>query len=192
MWSGSGSNGECGAGYNASRWVCLWASSGCWCATTACNGRGGWSIYCPSLCSRKSENDALSDISNTRIVQRRWVGGVFTLDCRGYGTPSLRGIPPASYYGNASLSMGKLRIPQRPILMLILMICMTSNISYDRSCIMVRPLGWHSSKWMFDIENVGVISSVCICNGRRGTLLLEWPGRDSTKKGRCSIDHGKI
>jgi hypothetical protein len=36
---------------------------------------------------------------------------------------------------------------------------------------------------MFDVENVGIISSACICNGRRGRLQFEWPGRDSKKQG---------
>jgi len=32
---------------------------------------------------------------------------------------------------------------------------------------------------MFNIENVGIISSACIGNGRQGRLLIERPGRDS-------------
>ena len=36
---------------------------------------------------------------------------------------------------------------------------------------------------MFHVENVGIISSACICNGRRGRLLFERPGRDSKKQG---------
>jgi len=80
----------------------------------------------------------LSDICNARIVQQRLGGGVLTLDCRGYGTPSLRGIPLASRHGNASLSRWKLRIPRRPTLLLILTISKTSNISYDRSRVRMR------------------------------------------------------
>jgi len=34
---------------------------------------------------------------------------------------------------------------------------------------------------MFHIKKVGMISSACICNSRRGRLLFEWPWRDSTK-----------
>jgi hypothetical protein len=36
---------------------------------------------------------------------------------------------------------------------------------------------------MFDFENVGIISSACICNGKRGRFLFERPGRDSKKQG---------
>jgi len=36
---------------------------------------------------------------------------------------------------------------------------------------------------MFDVENVGIISPACICNGRQGRLLFERPGTDSTKQG---------
>ena len=36
---------------------------------------------------------------------------------------------------------------------------------------------------MFDVENVGIISSACICNGRQGRLLFERPGRDLKKQG---------
>jgi len=36
---------------------------------------------------------------------------------------------------------------------------------------------------MFNVENVGIISSACICNGRRGSLLFELPGRDLKKQG---------
>jgi hypothetical protein len=95
----------------------------------------------------------------------------------------LRGIPLASRYGNASLSRGKLRIPRRPTLLLILTIRKTSNISYDRRRDRVRALGRHHPIWMFDVKTVGIISSACICNGRRGRLLFERPWRDSTKKG---------
>jgi len=138
--SGSDSNAGFGAGYNAMPW----GSSGCRCATTACTWRGGWSIYWPSLWSGWGGTHALSDICNARIVQWRWAGGVLTLDCRGYGTPSLRGIPPASLYGNASLSRRKLTIPQRPTVLLILTISKSLNFSYDRSRVRVWALGRHS------------------------------------------------
>jgi hypothetical protein len=36
---------------------------------------------------------------------------------------------------------------------------------------------------MFDVENVGIMSSACICNGRRGRLLFQQPGRDSKELG---------
>jgi len=36
---------------------------------------------------------------------------------------------------------------------------------------------------MFNIGNVGIISSVCICNGMRGRLLFEQPGKDLKKLG---------
>jgi len=49
----------------------------------------------------------------------------------------------ASRYGNASPSRGNVRIPQRPMLLLILTISKTSNISYDRSRARVRSLGRH-------------------------------------------------
>jgi hypothetical protein len=104
------------------------------------------------------------------------------MDCRGYGTLSLRGIPLARRYGNASLSRGKLRIPRRPTLLLILTIRKPSNISYDRRRDTVRALGMHHLNWMLDIKTVGILSSACICTGRRGRLLFERPWRDSTKK----------
>jgi len=138
--SGSDSNSGYGAGYNATQW----GPSRCWCPTTACTRRGGWSIYWPSLCSGRGGSHGLSDICKARIVQQRWGGGVLALDCRGYRTPSLRGIPLASQYRNASLSRRKLRIPQRPTLLLILTISKTSNILYDWSCNRVSALGWHN------------------------------------------------
>ena len=67
--------------------------------------------------------------------------------------------------------------------MLILMIRMTSNISYGQGHVRVRALGRHSPLEMFDINNVGIIGCACIFNGRRDTLLSEQPGRFSTKKG---------
>jgi len=103
--SGSASNSRCGAGYNTMHWVCRWGCAGCWCVMTVCTRRVGWSNYRPSPCSRRG------DICNAGIVQPRWGGGVLTLDCRGYGNPSLSGIPLASQYENASLSRGNLRIP---------------------------------------------------------------------------------
>jgi len=36
---------------------------------------------------------------------------------------------------------------------------------------------------MFDVKNVGRISSACICNGRRGRLPFEPQGRDSKELG---------
>jgi hypothetical protein len=40
---------------------------------------------------------------------------------------------------------------------------------------------------MFDINNVGIISSASICNGRQGTLLFVPPGSDS-KKTAAAVD----
>jgi len=176
--SGSDSNAECRAGYNATRL----GSSGFWCPTPACEQPGGCSIYWPSLCHVWGGTDVLSDICNARIVQRRWGDGVLTLDCRGYGTPSLRGIPLASWYGNASLSRRKLRIPQWRMLLLILMISKTSIILYDWSWVKVRALGRHTPILMFHVRNVGIIACTCICNGRRGRLLFQRPGRVLTKR----------
>jgi len=152
---GSASNAGWAAGFNVTHWVCLYSYAGSWCVMNACNLRGGrsvttaytrrgsWHNYWPSLCSGPGRSHALSDISNARIVQRKWGGGVLTLDCRGYGTPSWRGIPLASQCGNASLSWRKLWIPWRPSLVLILMISKTSNNSYNGSCVRVRALGRH-------------------------------------------------
>jgi hypothetical protein len=36
---------------------------------------------------------------------------------------------------------------------------------------------------MFDVDNVGIISSACIFNGRRGRLLFERPQSDSKGQG---------
>jgi len=177
--SGSDNNAGCGAGYNAT----CWGSSGCWCATTACTQRGGWSICWPSLCRGRGRIHALIDICNARIVQGRWGGGVLILDCRGYGTLSLRGIPLANLYRNASPGRRKLRIPRRPTLLLILTISKTSNISYDWSRVRVRALGMHSSIYMFHVRKVGTIACACIWNGRRGRLLFERSWMVSTKKG---------
>jgi len=112
---GSASSAGCEAGYNAMHWVCLWGSSGCWCTTTACTRRRGWSIYWPSLSSRQGGSHGLSDICHTRTVQRRWGDEVLIMDCRGYGTPFLRGIPLPSRCRNTSLSRGQPRIPWMPM-----------------------------------------------------------------------------
>jgi len=181
--SGSTSNAGCRAGYNVIRWVCLCDSAGRWCVTTACSRCGSWSIYWPSLCCGRSENHALSDIYNMRIVQRTWGGGVLTLDCRGYGTPSLRRIRLATRYRNASLSMRMLRHPWRPMLVLILTICETSNISYDWTRDLVSAVGRHHPIWMLDHKTERITSSAFICNGRRGRLLFERTGRNFTNKG---------
>ena len=100
-----------------------------------------------------------------------------TGDCRGYKTPSLRGIPLASRCGNAALTRGKLRIPQRPMLVSFL------NNLYDQCCVRVTALGRHSAISMFHLKNVGGISSACISNGMRGRPQFERPGRDSKQKG---------
>jgi len=190
--SESASNAGCGAGYNAMRCVWLCDSAGSWCVTTACIWRGGWSNYWPSLCTAQGGSHVLCNICNARIVQRRWGGGVLTLDFRGYGMSSLRGIPLTSRYGNASLSWGKLRIPRRYMLLLILRISKTSNISYDWRRERVWALGRHHPIWMFQVKTVGIICSACICDGRWGRLLFERPWRDLTKKGRCSVDRARL
>jgi len=136
--SGSASNAGCEAGYNWMHWVCLWGSSRCWCATIACTRHGGCCNHWPSLCSGRGYCHALNHICHARVVRRRWGGRVLTRDHRGYGTPSLRRIPLASRCGNASLSRGKLRIPQRPMLLVFL------NNSYDWSHARVRAFGMHS------------------------------------------------
>jgi len=112
--------------------------------------------------------------------------------CRGYGTPSLSGIPLASRYGNASLSRRKSKIPRRPTLLLILTISKTSNISYDRSRVKVRTMGRHSPILMFHLKNVGIIACACIFNTRKGRLLFERPGRVSDNKGRRSVDRARL
>jgi len=99
------------------------------------------------------------------------------MDCRGYGTPSLRGIPLASRYGNTSLITGKLGLPQRPMLLLF------QNISYRRSRARVRTFGRQMPISMYNINNVGIISSARICNGRLGRLQFDQPGRDLKQKG---------
>ena len=44
-------------------------------------------------------------------------------------------------------------------------------------------MGRNIPLYMFDVKKIGIISSACICNGRRGRLLFERPWTDSTKKG---------
>jgi hypothetical protein len=61
----------------------------------------------------------LRDIYNMKIVQRRCGGGVLTLACRGYRSPSLKGIPLTRRYGNALLSRRNLRIPRSHTLLFI-------------------------------------------------------------------------
>jgi len=147
--------------------VSLWGSSRFW-----CTWHGGQSIHWPSLGRGLDGSHVLRDLCNTRSVQWGWGGGVLTLDCRGYGTAVLRGIPFASWYGNTSHSMGKLITPWRPTLVLILTITKTSNSSYDWSRLRVKTLGRHYPTWMFDVKTVGIMSSASICNGRWGRLLL--------------------
>jgi len=138
--SGSDTNAASGAGYNATQW----GFSGRCCAMTDFTRRGGWSIYLPSLCSGRGGSHVCIDICNARFVQPRCGGSVPNLDCRGYGTPSLRGIPLSSRYGNVSLTTQRLRIPRRPLLLLILTNSKTWNILYDQICVRARALGRHS------------------------------------------------
>jgi len=70
-------------------------------------------------------------MSNARNIQQWWGVVDVALDCRRYGTPSLRGIPLASQYWSTSLSWGKLRTPQRPTLGLILTIDKTVIVARD-------------------------------------------------------------
>jgi hypothetical protein len=44
-------------------------------------------------------------------------------------------------------------------------------------------LGMHIPISMIDIKKVGIISSACICNGRKGILQFEQAWTDSTTKG---------
>ena len=76
-----------------------------------------------------------------------------------------------------------MRIPRSPTLSLILTIIKTSNISYDWTRVRVKALGSHYPIWMFDVKTVGILSTACICNGRRGRLRFERRWRDSTKTG---------
>ena len=71
----------------------------------------------------------------------------------------MRGIPLASQYGNTSLNRGKLRIPRRLTVSLILKFSKNSNIVCDWRCDMVRALGRHHPIWMFDAGTVGMIAS---------------------------------
>jgi len=158
--------------YNATGCVFLHCSAGSWCATTACTLRSGWSIHWPSLCRGRGGSQALSHICDSTIVQRRWGGGVLTLDCRGYGTPSLRGIPLTSRCGMASPSRGKMRIPQR-----LPHLVFRTNL-YEQSRGRVRSMGRHCPIYMFDIKYLGVITCPGICNGRRARIWSDWPGRD--------------
>jgi len=114
--SGSATNTECEAGYNATRWVWLWSTSECWWATTACTQHGCWCNHWPSLCTGQGYRHVLSDIAHARIDPRWWRGGVPTRDCRGYGTLAFRGIPLASRSGNTSVWRGTKRIPWRSTL----------------------------------------------------------------------------
>jgi len=131
--SGSDSNAGCTAGYNVTLWLCMWGPSEFWCDTTGCTQGGGLGIHWPLLCSGRCGSHGLSEIWKTRIVQRRWGAGVLGLYRRDYGTPSLRGIPLASRYGNASLRRWKWKIPWSHTRWLILMVSKPSNILYDRS-----------------------------------------------------------
>jgi len=106
--SGSASNVGCRAGDNAKRWFCLWGSAGCWCVTTACTWRGDWSNYWPSLCSGRG------DICNARLDQQRWGGGVLTLDCRGYGTPSWEESLSPAGMETRLLARGSWELPEGP------------------------------------------------------------------------------
>jgi len=82
------SNDGCGAGYTTTHWLCLWGAAGCWCVTPSCTWRCGERNYQPTRCSRNSGRLRWIDIRHTRIVQRRWRGGVLTLNCTGNGTLS--------------------------------------------------------------------------------------------------------
>jgi hypothetical protein len=136
--SGSDRNGGRETGYNAMCWVCLWDSSRCWWAMTACRPHGDWCNHWLLLCRGRGGIHVFSDICHARIVQRSWRGGVLTRDCRGYGTPSLTGTPLASQDGNMTLSRWKLRITRWPTVLVCL------NKSYDRNRAWVRALEVHS------------------------------------------------
>jgi hypothetical protein len=69
------------------------------------------------------------------------------------------------------------------MVLLILSIRKTLNISYDLSRVKDRALGRHSTILRFHVKNVGKIVCACICNGRRGGLLFERQGRVSTQMG---------
>jgi hypothetical protein len=95
----------------------------------------------------------------------------------GYGTPTSSGIPVASRCGDRSRSRGKLRIPQRPMVLLIL------NNSYDQSCGRVRALGRHCPIYRFNVRNVLIIFAAYIWITWQGRLLLKQPGRHSKNQG---------
>jgi len=175
--SGSASNAECEAGHSTMRSVFLWRFCGCCCATTACTRHGGWCRHLQSLCSRRGHSHALSNPCHTRFDKPRWGGAVLTRDCRVHGTPSLRAIPHTSLCGNASLSRANLGILPGPRLLLF------QNDSFGRSIARFRALGRHRPIPMFNLEDLGIISPACICNGRRGRLLSERPGRYSKTQG---------
>jgi len=166
--------------FNATGCVLLHCSSWSWCATTACTRRSGWIITWPSLWSGLGGSHALSHIWDARIVQQRWRGGVLTMDCRGYGTPSLRVIPLTSRCGKASPSRGKLKIPWRLTHLLFL------TNSYKPSHGRVRSMGRHSPIYMVDIKCLGIITCPGICNGRQGRIFSDRPGRDSKYQG-CPV-----
>jgi hypothetical protein len=95
----------------------------------------------------------------------------------GYGTPSSSRIPVASQCGDRSRSRGKLRIPQRPMLLLFL------NNSYYRSCGRVRALGRHCPIYRFNVRNVVISFAAYIWISWRGRLLVKQPGRHSKNQG---------
>jgi len=66
--------------------------------------------------------------------------------------------------------------------MLILTISKRWNTWFDRSRLRVRTLGKHNPIQMFDITNVGIIPSLCICNSRGGRLLSQRAVWDSSKQ----------
>ena len=101
------------------------------------------------------------------------------MECIGYGTPSLRGIPLASRYRKASHCRGMVNIPRRPTLLLILKIIKSSDMHYHRSHVLATAFGMHCAILMCYLIHIGDIFSACVCNGRRGRLLFERTGRDS-------------
>jgi hypothetical protein len=145
--------------------------------------RGCWSMYWASLCTGQGGSHTFIDYCNARIVQRRWRGRVLTLNCTVYRTPFLRGISLPSLYRNMTLRRRKLRIPRRPMPVLILTINKTFNVLYERSCVSVWPMGIHSPIYMFDINTVGIIACSCISNTRQGRFQFERRWRVSTTKG---------
>jgi hypothetical protein len=89
-----------------------------------------------------------------------------TKNCRGYDTPSLRGIPFASQYAYVSLTRGKMKISRRSKPMLVLTISKISNISYDQSHVWVRAWSTHSLIQMSNIKHVAIMSAASIFNDR--------------------------